>query len=722
MEFKKYNHSKEEKKISDFWIKKGLFKPKKNKSNKKFSIVIPPPNVTGRLHMGHALNNSLQDVLVRFNRMKGLETLWQPGTDHAGIATQAVVENNLLKEGIKKNDLGREKFIKKIWDWKEESGGIILDQLKKLGCSCDWSRNRFTMDKDLSRAVTKTFVDLYKKKLIYKDIKLVNWDTKLETAISDLEVEQREVQSNLYYIKYGLVEENSHIIIATTRPETMLGDTAVAVNPSDNRYKKFIGKKIKVPIVNRNVKIISDDYVSIDQGSGALKVTPAHDFNDYDIGKRHNLEFINILEKNGKLNSNVPKEFIGLDRFQCRNLIVKILKEKGFLDKIENINNVVPYGDRSNTIIEPFLTEQWGNPSSAYSFGKTVGKAVAEAREKVAALINANPREIIFTSCGTESNNAAINSALTSQPGKRHLITTAVEHSANIKFGESLEKRGCEVTWIPVDRAGQLDVHEIHEAIREDTAVVSVMTANNETGVIYPVEEIAAICRSKGVLFHTDAVQTPGKLKLDVKSMEADYLSLSAHKLHAPKGIGVLYVRKGVSFQPYVMGGEQEQGRRGGTENVASMVAFGKAAEIAMASLDKDLGRIKALRDRMEEGIFNTIEGVSRNGAKEPRLANTSNLSFANCEAGAILLLLDREGICASSGSACTTGSLAPSHVLTAMGLTPELAMGAVRLSLSKYSTDKEIDHLLEKLPEIIAKLRGNPTKKTESATQEAKR
>ena len=369
----------------------------------------------------------------------------------------------------------------------------------------------------------------------------------------------------------------------------------------------------------------------------------------------------------------------------------------------------------------PFLTEQWGNPSSAYSFGKAVGKAVAEAREKVAALINANPREIIFTSCGTESNNAAINSALTSQPGKRHLITTVVEHSANIKFSESLEKRGCEVTWIPVDRAGQLDAHEIHEAIREDTAVVSVMTANNETGVIYPVEEIAAICRSKGVLFHTDAVQTPGKLKLDVKSMEADYLSLSAHKLHAPKGIGILYVRKGVSFQPYVMGGGQEQGRRGGTENVAGMVAFGKAAEIAMTSLDKDLDRITALRDRMEEGIFNTIEGVSRNGAKEPRLANTSNLSFANCEAGAILLLLDREGICASSGSACTTGSLAPSHVLTAMGLTPELAMGAVRLSLSKYSTNEDIDHLLEKLPEIIAKLRGNPSKTPEPATQEVK-
>jgi cysteine desulfurase len=370
----------------------------------------------------------------------------------------------------------------------------------------------------------------------------------------------------------------------------------------------------------------------------------------------------------------------------------------------------------------PYLTEQWGNPSSAYTFGKKAGHAVAEAREKVAALINANPREIIFTSCGTESNNAAINSALTSQPGKRHVITTVVEHSANIQFGQTLEKRGCEVTWIPVDRAGQLDVHEIHEAIREDTAIVSVMLANNETGVIYPVEEIAAICRAKGVFFHTDAVQTPGKLKLDVKAMEVDFLSLSAHKLHAPKGIGVLYVRKGVSFQPYVMGGGQEQGRRGGTENVANMVAFGKAAEIAVASLEENLDRIRALRDRMEEGIISSIEGVTRNGAKEPRLANTSNLSFTNCEAEAILLLLDREGICASSGSACTTGSMAPSHVLTAMGLTPELAMGAVRLSLSKYSTDDEVDHLLAKMPEIVSKLRGTipqtPTPKHQEIEQ----
>ncbi len=358
MQNSNYNHNSVEKQIYEYWEKNNFFRPKKNKK-KPFSIVIPPPNITGSLHMGHALNNSLQDLLVRFYRMKGYETLWQPGTDHAGIATQAIVEKKLLEKNIQKHQLGRDNFINEVWKWKKESGDQILNQLKKLGCSCDWSRNRFTMDKDLSHAVTKTFVDLYKKKLIYKDTKLVNWDTKLETAISDLEVEQRDVQSNLYYIKYDIVGESDHIIIATTRPETMLGDTAVAVNPADDRYKKFIGKKAKVPIANRNVKIVSDNYVSIEQGSGALKVTPAHDFNDYDIGKRHNLEFINILEKNGKLNSNVPKEFIGLDRFQCRNLIVKILKEEGLLEKIENINNVVPYGDRSNTIIEPFLTEQW---------------------------------------------------------------------------------------------------------------------------------------------------------------------------------------------------------------------------------------------------------------------------------------------------------------------------------------------------------------------------
>ena len=358
MQNSNYNHNNIESKIYKYWEKYNFFSPKKNKK-KSFSIVIPPPNVTGSLHMGHALNNSLQDLLIRFYRMNGYETLWQPGTDHAGIATQAIVEKQLLKKGIQKNELGREKFIKEVWKWKKESGDTIINQLKKLGCSCDWKRNRFTMDSDLSKAVTKTFVKLYNKKLIYKDTKLVNWDTKLETAISDLEVEQREVQSNIYYIKYKLLDENNYITIATTRPETLLGDTAVAINPDDERYKRFIGKKIVVPIVQREVKIISDSYVSIEQGSGALKVTPAHDFNDFEIGKRHKLDSINIFEKNGTLNNNTPSNYIGLDRFVARKKIILELKEKNLLEKIENIKNVIPYGDRSNSIIEPLLTEQW---------------------------------------------------------------------------------------------------------------------------------------------------------------------------------------------------------------------------------------------------------------------------------------------------------------------------------------------------------------------------
>ena len=358
MQNSNYNHNSVENEIYEYWERNKFFKPKKNKK-KYFSIVIPPPNVTGSLHMGHALNNSLQDLLVRFYRMNEYEALWQPGTDHAGIATQAVVEKKLLEKGIKKNELGRDKFIKEVWKWKKESGDKIINQLKKLGCSCDWSRNRFTMDEDLSRAVIKTFVDLYKKKIIYKDTKLVNWDTQLETAISDLEVEQREVYSNLYYIKYKVDGEENFLTIATTRPETMLGDTAVAVNPEDIRYKNFIGKKIIIPITERKVKIIADNYVDINQGSGALKVTPAHDFNDFEIGKRHNLEFINIFEKNGKLNHNVPNEFKGLDRAEARQLILNKIKEEKLLEKIENIKNSVPYGDRSNSIIEPLLTEQW---------------------------------------------------------------------------------------------------------------------------------------------------------------------------------------------------------------------------------------------------------------------------------------------------------------------------------------------------------------------------
>ena len=358
MQKSNYNHKNIESKIYKYWEKNNFFKPKKNKK-KSFSIVIPPPNVTGSLHMGHALNNSLQDTLVRFYRMNDYETLWQPGTDHAGIATQALVEKQLIKKGLDKNQLGREKFIKEVWKWKKKSGNTIINQLKKLGCSCDWSRSRFTMDEELSKAVRKTFVQLYKEKLIYKDTKLVNWDTKLETAISDLEVEQKEMQSNLYFIKYKFVNDDNYITIDTTRPETLFGDSAVAVNPDDERFKNHVGKKVLIPISNRVVTIISDKYVSIDQGTGALKVTPAHDFNDFGIGKRHNLEFINIFEKNGKLNKNVPSKFVGLDRFDARKEIIKQLKDENSLEKIENFINTVPFGDRSNSIIEPLLTEQW---------------------------------------------------------------------------------------------------------------------------------------------------------------------------------------------------------------------------------------------------------------------------------------------------------------------------------------------------------------------------
>jgi valyl-tRNA synthetase len=359
MNFKKYNHSIEEMQIYDFWEKKNLFKPIPKKTKKTFSIVMPPPNITGKLHMGHALNNSLQDMLIRYYRMNNYETLWQPGTDHAGIATQAIVEKKLAENNINKNDIGREEFIKKVWEWKTESGDLILQQLKKLGCSCDWSRSRFTMDENMSKAVIKVFVEFYNKKLIYKDKKLVNWDTKLRTAISDLEVVQNDVQSQLYYIKYPIVNTEKFIIIATTRPETMMGDTAIAVNPKDDRYKDLIGKYVSIPIVNREIKIIKDNYADPDQGTGAVKITPAHDFNDYEVGKRNKLEIINILETDGRINKNGIKSYIGLDRFEARKKIINELKNLKFLDKIESIKNKVPYGDRSNTIIEPLLTEQW---------------------------------------------------------------------------------------------------------------------------------------------------------------------------------------------------------------------------------------------------------------------------------------------------------------------------------------------------------------------------
>jgi valyl-tRNA synthetase len=353
----KYIHSEVEDNIYTYWEKNELFKPKKNL--KKFSIVIPPPNVTGSLHMGHALNNSIQDLLVRYYRMNNYETLWQPGTDHAGIATQALVEKKLETENLDKNDLGREKFIEKVWEWKNQYGDIIINQLKKLGCSCDWSRNAFTMDNNLSKSVVKVFVELHKKKLIYKAEKLVNWDTVLKTAISDLEVDQREMNSKIYYIKYPIEKSNEFITIATTRPETMLGDTAIAVNPKDKRYKGYVGKMVSIPIIGRKIKIIKDNYADPNQGTGALKITPAHDFNDYDIGQRNNLEIINIFTEDGKINKNAPDSYVGLDRFEARKKILNELKEKNFFVKEQNIKNKVPYGDRSNSVIEPFLTEQW---------------------------------------------------------------------------------------------------------------------------------------------------------------------------------------------------------------------------------------------------------------------------------------------------------------------------------------------------------------------------
>ena len=353
----KYNHDEVENRIYSYWVKNQLFKPRKNK--KKFSIVIPPPNVTGSLHMGHALNNSIQDLLTRYHRMNNYETLWQPGTDHAGIATQALVEKKLEKDGLKKNELGRENFIKKVWEWKDQYGDIIINQLKKLGCSCDWSRNAFTMDENLSKSVLRVFVELYKKKIIYKSKKLVNWDTVLKTAISDLEVDQREVNSKLYYIKYPISNSEDFITIATTRPETMLGDTAVAVNPKDKRYKKYKNKQVDLPLVKRNISIIFDNYADPEQGSGAVKITPAHDFNDYDVGKRNNLRIINIFTDDGKINKNCPEKYQGLDRFEARKIILADLEKSGLLVNEENIKNKVPYGDRSNSIIEPYLTEQW---------------------------------------------------------------------------------------------------------------------------------------------------------------------------------------------------------------------------------------------------------------------------------------------------------------------------------------------------------------------------
>jgi valyl-tRNA synthetase len=355
------------------WEARGFFKPGRKPKADPFTIVIPPPNVTGSLHMGHALNNTIQDILVRFERMRGKDVLWQPGTDHAGIATQMVVERLLQKENkTDRRSMGREAFLKRVWEWKEESGGTISRQLRRLGASCDWSRERFTMDEGLSKAVLKVFVQLYKDGLIYKDKRLVNWDPKLLTAISDLEVVQKEVKGSLWHLRYPIDGSDEFIVVATTRPETMLGDTGVAVHPENEKLKHLIGKFVRLPLVGRLIPIVGDDYADPEKGTGAVKITPAHDFNDFDVGKRCDLRQINVLDQFGKIliegnaefleGADVPAETMalhGLDRFEARKRIVEMFEAQELLDKIEPHTNQVPHGDRSDVVIEPWLTEQW---------------------------------------------------------------------------------------------------------------------------------------------------------------------------------------------------------------------------------------------------------------------------------------------------------------------------------------------------------------------------
>jgi valyl-tRNA synthetase len=385
------------------WESSGAFKADPGSGKPPYCIVIPPPNVTGSLHMGHALDNTLQDVLIRWRRMKGDDVLWQPGTDHAGIATQMVVVRNLEQEGIglavegakadgNRRLLNRDEFLAKVWEWKAYSGGTITRQLRRLGASCDWGRERFTMDEGLSRAVLKVFVDLHKAGLIYKDNRLVNWDPKMLTAISDLEVESREVKGNLWYLKYP-IEGNADefIVVATTRPETMLGDTGVAVHPEDPKWKHLIGKHAILPLVGRRIPIVADEHSDPDKGSGAVKITPAHDFNDFEVGRRHRLEAISIFDKFARVNENAPAKYRGLDRFEARKQIVAELEAQNLIDKIEPHTHTVPYGDRGGVPVEPFLTEQW------YADAKKLAQApIAAARDGRVKFVPERGRDDFF--------------------------------------------------------------------------------------------------------------------------------------------------------------------------------------------------------------------------------------------------------------------------------------------------------------------------------------
>jgi len=355
----------------------------------------------------------------------------------------------------------------------------------------------------------------------------------------------------------------------------------------------------------------------------------------------------------------------------------------------------------------PYLTDFYGNPSSAYSFGRQIKEAIEVAREKIADLLGASPTEIIFTSCGTESNNAAIASALAIDPDRQHIVTSAVEHSAIIKHGEALARRGVEITWLPVDAQGQIDLADLENAVREDTALVSLMWANNETGVLFPIEKAAEISRAKGALFHSDAVQAIGKIPIDLAHSKINFLSLSGHKLHCPKGIGVLYANRKSRFNSYLYGGAQENGKRAGTENVPYIVGLGKAAEIAAKAIEEETGNVKDLRDHFENTLLASLDGLEVNGDRIERLPNTSNISISGVESEALLIMLDHEGICCSGGSACTTGSLHPSHVLMAMGYSTDRARSSVRFSFSRYNTRAEVERALPKIVAAVKKLRA---------------
>jgi len=360
---KTYQPNSIEARISERWEASEAFKCGRDDriDAEPYTIVIPPPNVTGSLHMGHALNNTLQDALCRLERMRGKDVLWQPGTDHAGIATQMVVERQMMeRQEPTRREIGREKFLEKVWTWKAESGGAIVNQLKRLGASCDWSRERFTMDEGLSKAVLKVFIELHREGLIYKDKRLVNWDPSFETAISDLEVIPVEMKGHMWHFKYPLKDNPTrYIVVATTRPETMLGDTAVAVHPDDERYQDLIGKRVVLPLVGREIPIVADEYSDPEKGSGAVKITPAHDFNDFEVGRRHDLEMINIFDVRAHLNENVPESYRGLERFEARKRIVEEMEGLGLLEQIEDHANTVPHAERGGAIVEPYLTDQW---------------------------------------------------------------------------------------------------------------------------------------------------------------------------------------------------------------------------------------------------------------------------------------------------------------------------------------------------------------------------